>query len=1021
MQKLLAFCLIFMVAFLQAESGKADRNSANSALTMKTSWGPDAFGYVGLDSNEPNGPPVEWIDISSIGTLVTGLGDDNIVGTFDIGFPFRYYWYEVNSFAVGSNGYIRFSGGGQLSDPFTNIPNALPPNDILCPFTTDLDPSTAGSVYYWSNNIDTLIVSFNNMAAWLSTGSTGDHNFQIVLSMVDTSITFNIGPQSGAFNNLNGMSGIENSTGEIGILTYSNNTIPANYSMKFYYPASTTFEVHDMGIAQVENPDNGGFFVRTGDSYQASGIIKNFGNQGEADFYAVAEVRTYPANVLVFSDSILVDTLAPGASLDVLFPDVWTMDTPGSHIIRLKTTLVGDLVTSNDQKDVKLNVVDLPGELSFDDGLQDQLWSWNGGNGGMGVYYAPPSYPVKVTELNAYLGVGTDAVFIELYDDDGVDGQPGTLLVSENVTAATEGWYSVSIADSNISVDDGGVYIAWRQNSTASSAVGMDNSLLGARRTFEFTGVWAVFRNTETSDAMLRISVEQEDVVVFSDNFDSGLGNWTGDWGLATNLSNSPPNSFTDSPGGNYPASSTLIGELANGVDLSGYFGAKLEFVTRYEIETGFDYCYLEASTDGGATWLNLKTYNGEGVVTTFTQETIDIGAFAGASDFRIRFRMVTDGGYEVDGMYVDDLTITGLSTDVSPPLLVFDPPVHFEGVVDTFNIDVTITDTSGVADATINYWTDGTPTSAAASTVNGDVYTFSIPPQDHGSTVYFTFSASDNAVPSNAVTSDTAAYVAGEHQIFDDGEPEFITTLAAGTSAAVRFDAPSGDLPTVAAVLLRIYTDTNNPTDSVTFHIWSDANGLPSTDLITPFKIFPQATLQNPQGWTVVDISDLALEPGAAYWAGYENTSAISIVHLYDQPAVNNRTYTGSLGAWAPFAGDFHLRAVHGSAMTDIGDPVNGLVPEVYALSQNYPNPFNPTTNIKFALPERSSVTLEVYNALGQRVATLVNGSYAIGVHEVTWQASSMASGIYFYRLNAESISSDQRFNKVGKMILMK
>lgn len=77
--------------------------------------------------------------------------------------------------------------------------------------------------------------------------------------------------------------------------------------------------------------------------------------------------------------------------------------------------------------------------------------------------------------------------------------------------------------------------------------------------------------------------------------------------------------------------------------------------------------------------------------------------------------------------------------------------------------------------------------------------------------------------------------------------------------------------------------------------------------------------------------------------------------------------------------------------------------LPEAFALDQNYPNPFNPSTTIKYAIPQQSDVTLQVYNVLGRRVATLVDGeNKAPGFYKVSFNANELSSGIYFYRLEA-------------------
>jgi hypothetical protein len=100
----------------------------------------------------------------------------------------------------------------------------------------------------------------------------------------------------------------------------------------------------------------------------------------------------------------------------------------------------------------------------------------------------------------------------------------------------------------------------------------------------------------------------------------------------------------------------------------------------------------------------------------------------------------------------------------------------------------------------------------------------------------------------------------------------------------------------------------------------------------------------------------------------------------------------------------------------TDVEDGADAL-PYEFALEQNYPNPFNPSTNIEFSLRSASNVRLEVFNVLGQRVATLVNGStLPAGAHSVTFDASDLTSGMYIYRLQAGS-----NFSQTRTMMLLK
>lgn len=94
--------------------------------------------------------------------------------------------------------------------------------------------------------------------------------------------------------------------------------------------------------------------------------------------------------------------------------------------------------------------------------------------------------------------------------------------------------------------------------------------------------------------------------------------------------------------------------------------------------------------------------------------------------------------------------------------------------------------------------------------------------------------------------------------------------------------------------------------------------------------------------------------------------------------------------------------------------------LPDVYSLSQNYPNPFNPSTTIKFQLKTRSHVSIDIYNILGRKVNTIVNGTYEAGEYQTTWNGmdrnrKKVSSGIYLYKLTAGD------FVETKKMVLLK
>lgn len=89
--------------------------------------------------------------------------------------------------------------------------------------------------------------------------------------------------------------------------------------------------------------------------------------------------------------------------------------------------------------------------------------------------------------------------------------------------------------------------------------------------------------------------------------------------------------------------------------------------------------------------------------------------------------------------------------------------------------------------------------------------------------------------------------------------------------------------------------------------------------------------------------------------------------------------------------------------------------IPQEFRLEQNYPNPFNPSTTIEFAVPNKSQVKIKLYDLLGREVATLVDELYQPGTYKVVFEAGSLPSGLYIYRIEAEG------FTKARKLMLLK
>jgi hypothetical protein len=212
------------------------------------------------------------------------------------------------------------------------------------------------------------------------------------------------------------------------------------------------------------------------------------------------------------------------------------------------------------------------------------------------------------------------------------------------------------------------------------------------------------------------------------------------------------------------------------------------------------------------------------------------------------------------------------------------------------------------------------------------------------------------------------------------------------------------------------IVTDVNVRIDSV-LHTWdSDLSFYLKRNNIS-VKIINQVggSGDNFIGTILNDSTITTIESGTAPFTGsYKPSNPLSAFN--SNPGINGRYWKLSITDTA--AGDTGVLAKWCLVIAMVC-PVGGIqileVPNYYFLNQNYPNPFNPVTNIKFGIPESGDVRLVVYDILGREVKTLLNEYKNPGTYEVQFDASNMASGIYFYSLQT------QRGIETKRMLMVK
>jgi hypothetical protein len=270
--------------------------------------------------------------------------------------------------------------------------------------------------------------------------------------------------------------------------------------------------------------------------------------------------------------------------------------------------------------------------------------------------------------------------------------------------------------------------------------------------------------------------------------------------------------------------------------------------------------------------------------------------------------------------------------------------------------------------------------------------------------------------VPSNYVANTIVSYA----QIMDGGYPIEQT--------GILVNCPI--VPDSSTALLRYNTGEDNGLsrgwyDSTVVYYFNfseaslmvDGNGMvPLSPIYVTFNINPGEPGGGPPSGFMTDSTGRTHNvpstlPGDA---GYSPLWLVNIYDNADFDMVHDLMSAENANILVVGAADVNCPIVQVSNPTAVRDDQSSH-PAEYALEQNYPNPFNPTTNISYKIPQSGFVSMKVYDALGEEVATLVNEVKPVGNYIVHFNAAGLASGVYFYRLRAGD------FTQNHKMILLK
>ncbi len=494
-----------------------------ASINVLQAQGPDDYGYTWKDSNSPDGPTYNWVDIVSDGVEINGLADDNSVAFVPMGLNFQFYWSEYNQIKIGSNGWLSFDNVSNISHCFPDIPSTAANNNLVCPLMGDINfagGANPGKIYTYNDGAGRFIISYHNCGFWVNASPdyTGDNTFQVILDSNDSSITFQYQTMDAALANPTDacnqdvVIGIENSTGSIGLKVLNDAMPPSNYAIKFTYPETVTLDVPDIAPAWNQNPENGGEFYLPSDAIELTASVENAGNVDVNSNISVTATLLSLAGDLVFVDDATLGSLDVGQSQDVNFGSVTT---PASqYAYEIETGNEDDINNVNNSNITEINVVDVSGatvSLNYATGAPPTNgMQWSGGatteNGG-GVYIIPPVYPTTIEGVDAYIITGsTDGYTLVIRDDDGINGAPGTVLASATVAAGayTADAWNMTMFDETVEINDGGFYVGWLMGG---DVVGLGTEIGQgpiSRRSYEIiAGAWAEYRTASTADLLL--------------------------------------------------------------------------------------------------------------------------------------------------------------------------------------------------------------------------------------------------------------------------------------------------------------------------------------------------------------------------------------------------------------------------------------------------------------------------------------------------------------------------------------
>jgi hypothetical protein len=519
--------------------------------------GPDPFGYIWIDSDEAGGPNYNWVDISTTGTAVTGLSDDNNVGPFNIGWSFPFYGTNFGQFWINSNGTVGFSNT-YISLSNLAIPNSSYTNYIAWMWD-DMDPGNANTHVYYQNMGTHFVIQFQNYYRYPDGGPYVDAE---IILYPDGHMLLQYANLAGGITTNSCSVGIQgaNSTDGLQVVynaSYLHNNLalwmglPAPSFITAVVPAqgvissggstdvSITFDAtgydpgtytedleinsNDLAHAVVQIPCTMVVYVPggisgtvtdavSGDPLQGVTVTAGLftGTTGDDGTYSFTlDGGTYNVGFTKTGyQSVTVDNQV------VVAGNVLAVDAQMYEVPYAPNTVVATVNALDTQCDVVWNQAEGPYEILYDDGSAENFAAWAQPGNMNAVKFTPMGYPSTVTGGKFYVGDGNFPVggnimgapfMVAVKDDNGPGGMPGTTLDSVPASVTNYGW--VVVEGLNAEITSGNFYLVMVQGSPAPNCapVGVDQtpptSFKSYTRNVGAGGIWTV---SPYQDLMMR-------------------------------------------------------------------------------------------------------------------------------------------------------------------------------------------------------------------------------------------------------------------------------------------------------------------------------------------------------------------------------------------------------------------------------------------------------------------------------------------------------------------------------------